>query len=353
MEWFEQMRRPFDRNPARSLRWRGDELIDWVSGGDVWRPDGSFIPSRRSWGYDRFDAAVTDPTGRWAVVYEGTGTSALLLRDGGILRELHRSPYKADAFLYPVELFTGPDGRTLLAHCPDSYSSPELEDAETGERLTRLASRAPRVLFHSRLAASPSGKRLLSAGWYWHPWDCVTWFDVAAALRDPHLLDAPQGAPYSHQTYMAEESSAAWLDDDRLLLGASSEEEDEETVAEVLVETPCDSAAHRLKPNGLAVYDVATRRYLESVVLGYPPGIMMPVGLRHVLTFFEHPRLVSLDARRVVHEWTDLDSGSHTTSIVWNKPRPVIALDPRRARFAMATPAGLEVVTLELAKLPR
>lgn len=353
MEWFEQTRRPFGSNPARSLCWRGDELIDWVSGGDVWRADGAFISARRSWGYDRFDGAVTDPTGRWAVVYEATGTSALLLREGSLLRELHRSSYQASACLYPVELFTGPDGRTLLAHCPDNGRSLELEDAETGERLTRLASRAPCDLFHSRLAASPSGTRLLRAGWRWHPWNCVTWFDITAALNDPHLLDAPKGAPFSGQIDMAEECSAAWVDDDHLLLGASSEQEDEETVAEALVDIPCDSAAHRLQPNGLAVYDVAARRYLQSVVLGYPPGIMMPVGPRHVLTFFNHPRLVSLDAGAVVHEWTDLDPGEHTTSIVWKRPRPVIALDPKRARFAVATPTDVAVIALDLARLPR
>lgn len=268
MDWFRQVHLPAVEHPARSLCWRENDLVDWVSGGDVWAADRGFISARRSWGYGRLNAAVADPSGRWAIVHERTGTAGILLHDGELVREIHRSLYHADAFTYPVCLFSGPGERTLLAHCPDSYARIEIDDAETGERLTRSPARKEVDFFHSRLSASPSSKRLLSAGWVWHPWDAVVWFDLAAALNDPALLDALEGAAHSRNVCLSEESSAAWLDDERVLLGGSGEEEDPEEAGEIDREHP----AQRLRPMGIAVFDIPQQRYSESHVLGYPPA---------------------------------------------------------------------------------
>jgi len=333
---------------ARSLCWRGDALVDWVIGGNVWTLDGAFRDACRSWGYGRLDAAVADPTGRWAVVHERTGTAGILLCDGEIVREIHRSPYHADAFVYPVCLFPGRAGRTLLAHCPDHYARIEIDDAATGERLTRSDSRDLPDFFHSRLAASPTQKRLLSAGWVWHPIDAVVWFDIEAALVDPTLLDGLEGAPGARNVCLAEESSAAWLDDDTLVIGSSDEAEDPEEAEAADAEEP----GARLSPRGMAVYDIRAGRYTQSVRLGYPPGIMMPVGRRHVVTFYQWPRLVSLDAGRVVHEWSDISTGEVVSSIVHDRPQPVIALDASRARFAVANGKAVEVVTIDPTRIP-
>lgn len=324
--------------PVRSLCWRGDELVDWVNGGSSWAPDGSFQPPALDLGTAGFDAALSDPTGRWSMVYERTGTKGLLLRDGKILREISRSDYKADAYMFPVCLFLGPEGRVLLAHCPEAYNQIEIEDAETGERLTRSKSRDPSDFFHSRLSSSPNGKRLLSAGWVWQPWDAVVFFDVATALSDPSSLDHGQGARDSLDVDFPEESSAAWLDDDQILLGSSGDEGCHEDGG--------------LPPVGLAVYDLESCAYTQRVQLGYPPGAMMPVGLDHVLSFFQHPRLISLRSGRVVHEWPDLATGELISSIVWDRRSPAIALDAARARFAVADGNAVEVVTLNPALLP-
>jgi hypothetical protein len=56
--------------------------------------------------------------------------------DGGLIRELGRSYYHADAYRYPLALFTLPDGRTGLVHCPAAYNRLEIEDALTGAPLT-------------------------------------------------------------------------------------------------------------------------------------------------------------------------------------------------------------------------
>jgi hypothetical protein len=291
-----------------------------------------------------------DASGRWVVVHERLGTAALLLRDGKIVRELHRSLYHASAFLYPACLFAGPDGRVLLAHCPDSYARIEIDDAETGQRLTRSDARRPPDFFHSRLAISPGSKRLLSAGWVWHPRDAVFWFDVAAALANPMLLDALDDPPDARNVGLAEMGSAAWLDDDRVLIGGTAEPEDsEEEAAEFAREHP----GPRLRPKGIAIYDITQARYEASFELGYPPGTMMPVGGEHVVTFFEHPRLVSLVSGTVLHEWSTIDSGQLVSSIVHHLPNAVLALDPARARFAVAAADGIDVVTIDAAALAR
>lgn len=336
---FRETQIAFGPNRPRSLSWCGDELVDWVNGGNRFTADGRFVDAHRGWGYHRLDAATTDPSGRWVAVYERTGTAAILVHDSTILRAFHREPYHADAFEFPVCLFAGASGRVLLAHCPESYAQLEIDDAETGERLTRSAARNAVDFFHSRLAVSPRGKRLLSAGWVWHPWDAVVWYDVADALHDPTTLDVLQGAELSRDVCLAEESSAAWLDDDTLLLGGSDERED-----------PEEASLHpepRLQPNGLAVYDIPAKAYRKSIVLGYPPGRILPVGPAHVVTFYEHPRLVSLDEGRVVHEWSAIDSGTTVSSIVHDRPQPTLALDPVGARFAIATADHIAIVTFE------
>src|ERR1700761_6126937 len=148
---------------TRSLVWQGDTLVDWVDG-NRWRLDdgrmtrGSFSP-----GY-RFDAACATAAGRTVAIYERLGTKAVLVRDGKVLRELDRSYYHADAYEYPMALFIGPDGRVLIAHCPDAYNRLDFEDALTGERLTTHPEREPRDYFFSRLTLNPSGTRLMSAG---------------------------------------------------------------------------------------------------------------------------------------------------------------------------------------------
>ena len=163
------------------------------------------------------------------------------------------------------------------------------------------------------------------------------------------LLDVLDGSPLSRNVSIAEECSAAWLDDDRIVIGGSSEAEDPEEAAETDRERP----GARLRPNGLAVYDIPSRAYMQSVDLGYPPGTMMTVGQEHVVTFFRRPRLVSLASGKLVHEWTDIDSGEVVSSIVHSAPSPPLALDPLRARFALAGQRGIDVVTIDVAALAR
>ena len=331
----------------RSLCWRGDELVDWVDGGRGFAPDGTERKGSVLHGY-RFDAATTSPDGRFAVIYERLGTKGLLLRDGKCLRELNRSYYHANAYEYPVALFHEPGGRLLLAHCPEDYRRIELEEAETGRPLSASTQREPEDFFHSQLAASTGGKRLLSAGWVWHPWGAVACFDIARALADPRHLDHADPLPYARNVCLAEESSACWLDDDRIAVAASDEPEDPEESRDAAV-------GQRLLPRGLAVYDLPSGACVRAFQLEEPAGTIFAVGADHILSLYRHPKLIELATGRVVHAWTELRSGLQDGSIVWHlkgdaKPPPM-ALDPAGRRFAIANGDAVTIIEFDLSAL--
>lgn len=326
-----------------SLTWCGDTLVDWVRGGMVFHLDGRCEDPHMGWGFP-FDAACATSDGRFAVVYQRVGTKALLLREAKILRELNRSHYHANAYEFPVCIWRATDGRTLIAHCPESYCQIDIDDAETGLRLTKGA-RSPQDFFHSRLMVNATGTRLLSAGWAWHPWSGVVYYEIADALRDPTRLDnTAEHAPGSMDVCLAEEASACWQTSERVLLGASSEEEDLQDEKAVHIGEP------RLHTCGIAVYDVASGKYLRSVALGEPPGIMMPVGERHVVCFYQHPKLVSLDSGEVVARWEDLDTGNQVGSIIWDSKLSPLTIDVQHHRFAVAGPKNITVVQIDSAE---
>jgi hypothetical protein len=328
----------FSASGIHSLCWRRDQLVDWVGGGRTFAADGTEQPATVRYAY-RFDAATASPDGRFVVIYERLGTKGLLLRDGEILRELDRSYYQAGGYEYPVALFNDPDGRLLLAHCPGNYCRIELEEAETGRPLTALTDRKPSDFFHSRLAASPHGKRLLSAGWLWHPLSLVACFDVAQALADPHHLDERHGLSSSFNPGLAQESSACWLDDDHIAVAASPAPEEESVE---------DNAGPHLRPRGLAVYDIINRTCLQAFQMDEPPGTILALGKRYVLSLYRHPKLVDLSTGKVIHVWSELQSGVQDGSIMLgldgDANPPPMALDPARNRFAIVNRDTVTVI---------
>lgn len=314
---------PTTYGAPRSLCWSGDALVDWVAGGNRYGLDGSVVDPHVRYGY-RFDSAVMSQDGRYAVIYEKLGTKGLVLKEGRVEREIHRSYYHADAYEYPVALVTLPSGRTLLAHCPDEYCRLELEDLETGERLTRRESESPDI-FHSRLQFSRDGRYLLSAGWVWQPVDVAHVFDVARALEHPESLDQPEGLmPWES---FVEIYSAAFGQKDTLVCQFWGQQEGETE-----------------EKGGLGVYSLTERRFLSVVQPENPMGTMMVMD-GYVVSFFEYPRLIELATGRVVEQWPELATGKQASSIIRSLDglRP-FALDPARCRFAVGTEKGIEVV---------
>jgi len=331
--------------PAKNvalLTWCGNTLVDWVSAGAVYHLDGTCRESRSHWGFP-FNAAHATPDGRFAVVYQRQGTKALLLHNGKILRELNRSFYHAEAYEYPVCLWQTSEGRTLIAHCPEEYCRIDIDDAETGARLTN-GIRKPEDFFHSRLMVNATGTHLLSAGWVWHPWDSVVFYDIAEALRNPtHLDNSRNTVRHAFNVDFVEQSSACWQTAERVLLGAS-----DENVDHADAEAAAEIGEPRLHPRGVAVYDVAAKAYIRSIVLGEVPGTMMPVGETYVVCFYRYPKLVSLESGEIIMRWEDLDSGSQVSSIIWDAPTPPLAMDPEHQRFAVFNSEGITVIQIDL-----
>ncbi len=68
---------PFSKKPL-SLVWEGDTLLDWVSGGNRYYLDGTFISANTRFS-NRFNGVAALPDGRCAAVFERLWTNGLLI----------------------------------------------------------------------------------------------------------------------------------------------------------------------------------------------------------------------------------------------------------------------------------
>jgi len=332
--------------PARSLVWAGDDLVDWVGGGFRFHPDGSVSTDIVNYAYV-FDRAVGSPSGSFAVIYTERGTKGLVLKahpaapqpgqhvESTVLRQINRDFYCANAYDYPVALGRLPGGQEVLIHCPDSYTYLEIEEVESGRR---LSARQPQQndFFHSRLQVSADGRYLLSAGWIWHPMDMLLVFDLEAALRDPATLDGRgmMGA----RSYVAEVEFAAFDGAEHLLVMGSTE-------GEVFDEDP-----DALGPGELGRWSFRDAGWESRVRLPEPAGILMPMAT-HAVSFYEHPKLIEVATGQVVHRWTEFRTGRHRRSFGFqtaagDDATPALALDPVRRRFAVADATGVTAIQL-------
>ncbi len=320
--------------PVASLIWRGDDLVDLTRGGESYSLDGSYRVAKLYWGF-RFDAALTSPSGQYSVIYERLGTKGLLLDGLKIVRELNRSYYHAEVYEYPITFAKGRDGQDLLIHCPDDYCRIDVEVAATGERLSLHPERKPQDVFHSRLEASPDGRWLVSAGWLWHPFDVACVFDLDACLADPRNLDSTNDA----QPGSTDEVSTALFDSDsKLLLSSNGDAE--------LIDEP---NTQRLGPGQVGLWNPACRAFERVTTVGKTLGNLMPLGRNHVVSFYEHPKIVDLVTGQVVQEWPEVNSGKQSSSIIHHLDTiPPIAKDPANYRFAVADKEKLTVFQAHL-----
>jgi len=76
---------------------------------------------------------------------------------------------------------------------------------------------------------------------------------------------------------------------------------------------------------------------------------MMPLGESHLVSFYRHPRIISLDSGEVVASWEDLATGNQVSSIRAQDSKIIpIALDPQNYRFAVYGPDGINVIQVDL-----
>jgi len=319
-----------DAPGMRSLCWVSDTLVDWVGGGRILHLDGQLEKPRVIYAF-RFDSSVASPCGDYAVIYEKLGTKGLVLRGGEVVREINRSFYHAGSYEYPIAIFQAASGQVILAHCPDEYCRLELEDIVTGERMGGRGSRKPPDFFHSRLRVSPNGRWLLSAGWVWHPFGMVKVFDLDAALRTSEALDQAVRIP----EFNGEVAAAEFLRNDHLLIATSEETLDD------------DASEEAIGASSVAIVDLAKRQVILRSPTSEPMGSLMPVDDEVAVSFFEHPKLISLRTGAVLKRWKSVKSGNQVSSILLKgASAPPIAIDVPHRRFAVADASSVAVVDL-------
>lgn len=310
---------------VQSLCWEGDDLVDWVRGGTRYALDGTIEVAHRSMGY-RFDRAVAFPDGRYAVIYEQLGTKGVILKEWNVVRQINRDFDNAEAFEYPIALLTLRDGREVIVHCPEEAYKLEIEDVQTGKRLTARQGE-PLDIYHSRLQVSPSGRLLLSAGWVWHPWDVLQVYEIESVLHDPALLDTDTTGLVGIDGLEDNEAvlSAAFMDDERVVVGIGT--------------------LHNENPS-IGIYSVHERRMVSKVRLEEHAGTLMPLGA-YTVGFFEHPKLIEMETGCIVHRWPEIESGNQNSSIIWGIDTvPPLAPDSTNKRFAVAGEEAITVVQL-------
>jgi len=293
---------------------------------------------RRYSGYGRrFDRATACPLGCHQAIYECLGTKALLRRPSSDLEELDRSYYCADAYEFPLALFHR-NGKALVAHCPDSYSQLHLDDADTGDRLSKTDRGEARDFFHSRLEASQDGRYLLSAGWFWHPWEALMVFDLDAALADPKTLDGPGLAgDASWLPIAAEVAAATFCGDDCIAVATKG--------AERLDDPDHEKAS--LGGGELGLWSIAAREWVSRSSPGVQLGTLMAVGKEHVLSLYEHPILIEVATGSVIEEWPEIASGTQQGSLLLREDEarvPAMARDPLLNRVAIGDSTGISVI---------
>ncbi|MGC0312351.1 hypothetical protein [Kitasatospora acidiphila] len=315
-----------------SLWWDGDELVDLVGGGRRWQLDGAARDTSIRWGHP-FDQAVVSPSGRYAVIYVERGTKGIVVDLSGpkVVREIDRSYYHSSDYDYPVALGQLPDGREILVHCPEHYNELQIDDLETGQRLTEGARQSADV-FHSRLAVSPDGRHLLVAGWLWAPLGVALAYDLAAALADPGALDEDTML-HPFAGIDAEVASACWLDGDRLALATTDESLEWD-------ETPA------LGTRQLGVWSLSQRRWLHHSAVDYRIGSLLARGSQ-VVSLYDHPQLIDTETGTVIAQWPEVrvpekDGAFGVTHI----PTPVAAISPDGTRLAVAQEDGIALIEL-------
>lgn len=238
---------------------------------------------------------------------------------------------------YPVVLFALPDGRNLIVHCPEKYNKLEIEDAETGERLTQRSSETV-DFFQSRLRVSSDGKHLMSADWMWHPFDYVLLYETEQVLAEPALLDA--GPNWSLVATGTEIPNAAFAENGTAIFAGADAYYDEGDQDEE------EKNAFVLRPNQIGRYSLSEKRFLTVASLEELIGTLMPVT-DFVVSFYEHPKLIEVATGSIVACWPELKTGKQNSSIIHHiETLPPLALDAPNKRFAVADSEEITIIQL-------
>jgi hypothetical protein len=63
----------------------------------------------------------------------------------------------------------------------------------------------------------------------------------------------------------------------------------------------CTNVEPRLRPCGLAIYDVGNQTCRRAWQFDEPPGTIMSLGKRYVLSLYRHPKMIDLTTGKQGH----------------------------------------------------
>lgn len=182
--------------------------------------------------------------------------------------------------------------------------------------------------FHSRLSFSPDGRFLSDAGWFWHPLSGAAVFQTVSGDGGSLQFDR-------NPVFRTEFSETHELDS-MAFLGNT----------ELTVSFVADHEGMKRGPGQLCIWSLTHGRWKSRVEVNEPIGMMMP-WKEFVVSFCDHPKLISLTSGEVVHRWDGIYSGKQLGPIeLGDPPPPPIALDPVHGRFAVANSKIVTLVTL-------
>ena len=315
-----------------SLDWDGEQLIDWVDGGCLYKLDGKFVQSGRRYSYSRFDSAIQFIDGDiyWTIIYEKRGTKGLLLKNGEDIREINRSYYQADVYEYPIAFFKM-DNEVCIAHCPDEYNKLEIEHAESGKRLIQVeGERDLKDCFISRLRVNKTNTHLLNAGWVWHPVDIFELYDIKKGIQDPKHFDTWS----DEYIYSGDIVSAEFLGKEMILIATCFEGGETEAEENKLVE------------NQIGLYHIEKKKYLKIATIDFNVGTFIPINEDYGLSLYKYPKLVDLNTGKIIQKFEDIYSGEQGSSIIHHLEKiPPIAIDIEQNRIAIGIEKGIEILT--------
>lgn len=321
----------FSYPDATSLVWHGDALIDWVNAGTAFDAEGTQARIGKYHIGFNFDQAIVSDSFAYVLLYERLGTKGLILKKGEIIREINRSYYQSDVYAYPAAFTTLETGQEILIHCPNEYRQIEIEEIETGRRLTESSNRETDDIFHSRLQISPNRAFLLNRGWVWHPYDTVHLYDIAEGLRRPSTLDKSGLQPETG----TEINAAVFLDNNRILLGASAEEAlDEE-------------AAQRLPPGNIAVWHFQENRLSQPIAAPAKIGNFFPINSHLVWDMYEFPKILDINMGQIIWENRDIYTGKQSSSIIHHVlPLPILCHNHQTNQMAIYKDGKIDILTI-------
>ena len=310
-----------------ALAWDEGRLVEVVTGRSFGL-DGTRSERAFFLGYP-FDRGLCIRGGEafWTLAYDNRGTKAVLYKNWKEHRELNRSYYFAKQFDYPIALTLVDPKRTAIIHCPNSFDTIVVEDADSGEILGTTKTQG--MEFRSRLSVSGDGKHLLSAGWFWHPLGGA-WL----ASVDEILGSGRSPVKEVEFSFGAEIDAAAFLGNDRLVVCSTKE---------IINDEP---GASQLRPLQLGLWSIADARWISTAPLQESAGTIMP-WKEWVISFHDHPKAIELETGKVVHVWEQIESGHQIGSIeLGTPPPPAMALNARAGMFAVSNSKGITVVSL-------